>query len=137
MSLEEKLQRSRSKERIDFSKYQPTNNQNPLIKVVTGEKILVEPNWTIPGEFEGSMYADYISEHPEYDGIYVRSELLKRLEVAASALAMPYQLVVRAGHRPIDVQKRLLKECADDYKSGNPGASDEEALEPDKNPLAR
>ena len=74
------------------------------------------------------MYADYIAEHPGYDGIYVRSELLKRLEAAATALADPYQLVIRAGHRPIAVQRRLVKECAADYKRDNPGISDEEAL---------
>lgn len=128
MNLEEKLQRSRSKESIDFSKFQSINREDPLVKMVSTDKILVAPNWIIPGDFEGGMYADYISEHPEYDGIYVRSELLKKLESAAKSLADPYQLVVRAGHRPIAVQRRLLKECAADYKRDNPGISDEEAL---------
>ena len=75
------------------------------------------------------MYASYISEHPEYDGIYVRPKLLKRLVLAAKTLDAPYKLIVRAGHRPIAVQRRLLKECTADYKSDNPGISDEQALE--------
>jgi D-alanyl-D-alanine dipeptidase len=129
MTLEEKLQRSKSTEKIDHSKFQSINKQDPLVKVSSTDKILVAPNWTIPGDFEGGMYADYISEHPEYDGIYVRAELLKRLESAANSLANPYQLVIRAGHRPIAVQRRLLKECAEEYKTANPGVSDEEALE--------
>jgi zinc D-Ala-D-Ala dipeptidase len=129
MNLEEKLQRSKSNEKIDFSKFQSINNQDPLVKIMSTDKILVAPNWTIPGDFEGGMYADYISEHPEYDGIYVRSELLKRLEWAAKSFANPYQLVIRAGHRPIAVQKRLLKECAADYKRDHPDVSYEEALE--------
>lgn len=129
MTLEEKLQRSRSKERIDFSKFQSINRHDSLVKVVSTDKIDVEPNWTIPNDFEGGMYADYIAEHPEYDGIYVRSELLKRVTTAAEALDDPYKLVIRAGHRPIAVQKRLLKECLEDYKEDNPGVSDEEALE--------
>ncbi len=129
MNLEEKLQRSKSKERIDFSKFQSINKDDPLVKVVSTDKILVAPNWEIPGDFEGGMYVDYISEHPEYDGIYARSELLTRLEQAAKSLADPYQLVIRAGHRPIAVQKRLVKECAADYKRDNPGVSDEEALD--------
>lgn len=129
MNLEEKLERSRSKESVDFSKYQSVNKQDPLVKMVSTNKILVAPNWTIPGDFEGGMYADYIAEHPEYDGVYVRSELLKKIEASAKSLADPYRLVIRAGHRPIAVQKRLLKECAADYKRDNPGVSDEEALE--------
>ncbi len=129
MNLEEKLQRSKSTEGVDFSKYQSISKEDPLVKMVSTDKILVEPNWMIPGDFEGGMYADYIAEHPEYDGIYVRSELLKRVESAAKLLIDPYQLVVHAGHRPIAVQKRLLKECAADYKRDNPGISDEEALE--------
>ena len=128
MNLDEKLQRSRSKERIDYSKFQSINKLDPLVKLESNKKILVKPNWTIPGDFEGDIYADYITEHPEYDGIYVRSELLKKLELGASALADPYQLVIRAGHRPMAVQKRVLKECIDDYKRVNPGISDEEAL---------
>ena len=129
MNLEEKLQRSKSTERIDFSKFQSINKQDPIVKVESIDKIFVAPNWTIPGDFEGRMYADYIAEHPEYDGVYVRSELLKRLTSAAQALGDPYKLVIRTGHRPIGVQKRLLKECAADYKRNNPGISDEKALE--------
>lgn len=129
MNLEEKLQRSKSNESVDFSKYQSINKQDPLVKIVSTDKILVAPNWTIPGDFEGGMYADYIAKHPEYDGVYMRSELLKRVELAAKSLPDLYQLVIRAGHRPIAVQRRLLKECAADYKRDNPGVSDEEALE--------
>lgn len=128
VTLEEKLERSKSKERIDFSKFKSNDAQDPLVKVVSTDKILVATNWIIPGDFEGNMYANYITEHPEYDGIYIRSELLKRLALGAKSLDDPYQLVVRAGHRPIAVQKRLLKECAADYKKDNPGVSDEEAL---------
>ena len=129
MNLQEKIERSKSTERIDFSQYQSLNQDDPLVKVESNDKILVEPCWTIPGDFEGGMYADYIADHPEYDGMYVRLELLKRLEQAANALPQQYQLVIRAGHRPIAVQRRLLKECAADYKRDNPGISDQEALE--------
>ena len=128
MTLEEKLLRSKSTESVDFSKFPSTNRQDPLVKIKSTDKILVEPNWTIPGDFEGGMYADYILEHPEYDGVYVRSELLERLELAAVNLKSPFKLIVRAGHRPIAVQKRLLKECATDYKKNNPDISDEQAL---------
>lgn len=129
MNIAERLERSKSKERIDFSKIGCSHQEDPLVKIEPSARIIVEPVWTLKGDFEGGMYADYIAEHPEYDGIYVRSELLNRLERVARSLDLRYTLVVRAGHRPIAIQKRLLSECAQDYKDDNPGASDEEALE--------
>lgn len=128
MTLEERLKRSKSTERVDFSKFPSINKHDPLIKVTSTDRILVEPNWTIPTDFEGRMYADYILIHPEYDGIYVRNQLLSRLDLAARSLSNQYKLVVRAGHRPIEVQKRLLKECAADYKNKHSNATDEQAL---------
>lgn len=128
MNIDEKIERSKSKERINFSKIGCTNQADPLVKVEPSDKIMVEPVWTLEGDFEGGMYADYIAKHPEYDGIYVRSELLKRLVKAAASLDERYKLIVRAGHRPLDVQRRLLKDCMRDYKNDHPEASDEEAL---------
>ena len=129
MNLQEKLQRSKSTERIDFSKYQSAGLDDPLVKITDSEKLKIEPNWTLENSWEGKRYADYIAEHPEYDGIYVRSELAVRLRAAAASLDDDYTLVVRAGHRPLEVQKRILIECADDYAKDNPNTSDKEALE--------
>jgi D-alanyl-D-alanine dipeptidase len=129
MNLDEKLARSRSNERIDFSKYQSVGKDDPLVEIVSGEKILVEPCWMLEDDWEGQRYRGYIASHPEYKGVYIRSELASRLQTAASALDDKYRLVIRAGHRPIEVQRRILIDCADDYKQANPGASDKEALE--------
>lgn len=129
MTIEEKIERSKSQERIDFSKYQSSDQQDLLVKLESTDKILVDPYWNMPGDFEGDMYRDYITDHPEYDGIYVRSELLKRLQEAASNLESNLRLVVRAGHRPIGVQKRLLIECAEDYKKDHPNVTDEKAMD--------
>jgi len=120
MNTDERVERSKSKERIDYSKIGFSNLEDPLVKVEPSAKISVEPVWTLEGDFEGGMYADYIAEHPEYNGVYVRSELLKRLQKAAESLGEQYKLVVRAGHRPLDVQRRLLRECMQDYKNDNP-----------------
>lgn len=95
----------------------------------TSDKILVEPCWTLEDDWEGKRYRDFIAEHPEYKGVYVRSELALRLQTAANALDDRYRLVIRAGHRPIEVQRRILKDCSDEYKADNPGTTDEEALE--------
>lgn len=129
MNLEEKLERSRSTERLDFSKYQSINKDDPLVQINTNDKILVEPCWTLEDDWEGKRYRDYIAKHPDYNGVYVRSELASRLQSAANSLDDKYQLVIRAGHRPIEVQKRILIDCANDYVKDHPGTSDEEALE--------
>jgi len=129
MNLKEKLQRSRSTEKIDFSKYQSVDKDDPLTQIHTSDKILVEPYWTLENDWEGERYADYIAEHPDYIGVFVRSEFASRLLVAAESLDNKYRLVIRAGHRPIEVQRRLLKDCANEFKTDNPGVTDEDALE--------
>ncbi|HSW78317.1 MAG TPA: M15 family metallopeptidase [Candidatus Chromulinivoraceae bacterium] len=129
MNLQEKIEKSKSTERIDFSKYQSIGVNDSLVKISDNGKLKIEPCWTLENDWEGKRYADYIAEHPEYDGVYVRPEVARRLEVAAALLDDKYKLVIRAGHRPIEVQKRILIECADDYKKNNPDISDEEALE--------
>lgn len=128
MNLEEKVARSKSKERIDFSKYQSADANDPLVKISSNDKLVIEPCWTLKNDWEGRRYADYISTHPKYDGVYVRSELARRLERAAASLDNTYKLVVRAGHRPIEVQRTILAECAEDYKKDHPDVTDEEAL---------
>lgn len=129
MNLDERLQRTKSTESIDFSKYQSSNQQDSLVKLESSDKILVEPNWTLENDWEGKRYADFIAEHPNYNGVYLRSEVAKRLKSAAENLDARYKLVVRAGHRPIDVQKRILIECAKDYQEEHPEVSESEALE--------
>ena len=129
MNLNEKIERSKSSDKLDFSKYQSLNQQDPLVKVESSEQLLVEPNWTLVDDWEGERYADYIAEHPTYDGAYLRSEVAKKLQDAASKLDDRYALVIRAGHRPIEVQKRILVECAKEYQDEHPEVSDAEALE--------
>ncbi|HSH18273.1 MAG TPA: M15 family metallopeptidase [Candidatus Saccharimonadales bacterium] len=129
MTLEEKLERSRSTEKINFSKFQSIGDNDPLVEITNGGKIIIEPCWTLEGDWEGQRYRDYIAEHPNYKGVYVRSELASRVQLAANAIDDKYRLVIRAGHRPVEVQKRILIDCANDYKVDNPGTSDEDALE--------
>jgi zinc D-Ala-D-Ala dipeptidase len=129
MNVEEKLLRSKSTERIDFSKYQSINVSEKLVKLDSTDNLLVEPCWTLENDWEGKRYREYINLHPEYDGIYVRSGLAKQLMSAVEHLEKKYKLVVQAGHRPIEVQRKLLIECADDYKNEHPGVSNVDALE--------
>lgn len=129
MTLQEKIERSRSTERIDFSKYQSIDKDEQLVKISSEGNILVEPCWIVENDWEGKRYADYILEHPNYDGVYLRTEVASRLKSASALLPENIKIIIRAGHRPIEVQKRILIECANDYKDEHPGVSDEEALE--------
>lgn len=131
MLPEEKLERSKlpqSNTAIDYSTIGCDQRNDVLVVVPDTEKIMVEPVWLLADDFEGKMYADYISDHPDYDKIYVRSGLLEHLHNAATTLPDDIKLVVRAGHRPIEVQKRLLQYVFDGYVQENPG-SPKQALE--------
>jgi zinc D-Ala-D-Ala dipeptidase len=129
MTLEEKIERSKSKERINFDVIGCLEQDDPMVSLESSDRIIVEPVWTMHGDFEGGMYRDYIAKHPEYDKIYVRPELAKRLEIAARSLDERYKLVVQAGHRPVEVQVNTLNGCKDDYIIEHPEATEEEALE--------
>lgn len=127
MDLAEKLERSRSSESIDFSTIACLHHPDRLIKVMPSDLILVEPVWDIPGDHEGQLYAQYRDAHPEYDGIYVRSAVLQRLEDAAKSFNGAHKLVLHAGHRPIGVQKQLLHDVMHAFQK-HTGASDGDAL---------
>jgi D-alanyl-D-alanine dipeptidase len=129
MNLAQKLDRSRSSNLIDFSKYQSLNVNDPLFQIISSDRLVVEPCWTLENDWEGNRYRAYIAMHPEYTGVFVRSGLAERLSVAALALGDSYQLIIRAGHRPIEVQLTILNDCASDYKLQHPGESDAAALE--------
>ena len=128
MNIVEKLERSKSSEKIDFTTITCLNDNDSLVAVPNSEKLHVEPIWSVQGDMEGRLYAAYIETHPEYKTVYVRAELLKRLQQAAGTLENRYRLIIRAGHRPIQVQKWVLQAVMDDYKKHHPTTPDSEAL---------
>jgi zinc D-Ala-D-Ala dipeptidase len=99
-----------------------------LVKIDPLGRIKPEPVWDIEDDFEGGFYKKYIAMHPEYNGIYLRPKVLRRLEEAAMSLDSRYRLIIRAGHRPIDVQKNELLGCMQDFKKNHSNVSDDEAL---------
>lgn len=127
MTLHERIERSKSTERIDYSQIGCLNIIDQLIEMHPSEHVLIEPFWTIEGDFEGERYKAYMAEHPEYTGVYIRPELMRRVVNAAESLGPRYRMVVRAAHRPVDVQRRLFEDNMRDYKSEHPDANDDEA----------
>ena len=128
VSPEERLRRSHDADPVDFASIPCADVDEPLVRVEAGERIVVEPIWLSPDDVEGRLYRAYIAEHPEYDGIYVRAGVLRRLERAAESLPDDVQLVVRAGHRPLEVQRQLLHDVRAEYAQAHSDASDEETL---------
>lgn len=105
------------------------NNNEPLVPIVSKGNISVEPIWERPiDDFEGPLYRDYIAHHPNYKYILVRSSVNEILQKAAKNLPDRYKLVVRAGHRPIEVQYKLLEMVRNNYAAENPNASEDESL---------
>jgi D-alanyl-D-alanine dipeptidase len=128
-SLHERIERSKSMERIDFSEIGCLDIVEPLVEMTPSEGIIIEPFWELKDDFEGERYADYIASHPEYTGVYIRPDLLSRVQAAAQSLDDRYKLVIRAAHRPIEVQRKLLIDCMKDYQINNPEVSEQEALD--------
>lgn len=128
MDITEKLKRSKSKQKIKFDTISCLHHPDRLVRVTSSDTLLVEPIWEVAGDHEGSLYAAYRKTHPDYDGVYIRSSVLQRLEEAAKSLDGTYQLVLRAGHRPMSVQKQLLHEATQNYVHQYPHVTEAEAL---------
>lgn len=67
MNISQKLARSRSTERINYSGIVCMRQSDTLIQVESSEKIMVEPVRELEGDFDGRMYADYIIDHSEHN----------------------------------------------------------------------
>lgn len=105
------------------------SKNEPLAPVITKANILVEPIWEKPiDDYEGPLYQEYIAKHPAYNKVLVRSSVADRLIKAAQELPSKYKLVVRAGHRPAEVQYKLLEMVRQSYAKDNPDASMDETL---------
>lgn len=102
----------------------------PLVVVKSSDDLYVEPIWENPiDDIEGPLYQEYIQQNPGYTDILLRQTVADMLLAAGQNLPPQYQLIIRAGHRPLDVQLKLLDGVKQQYLAENPGASQEAALE--------
>lgn len=101
----------------------------PLVKITNTASLLVEPIWENPiDDIEGPLYKEYILNNPSYDGVYLRQSVAELLYQAAKNLPKNQRLIIRAGHRPQEVQLKLLNMVKDKFLSKNPDADDGKAL---------
>ncbi len=133
MTIGEKIKRSRLTEEIDSSGIASLNRTERFVAMQSSAQISVDPIWENPiddiDDIEGPLYQEYIRANPNYQAVYVRSSVAKRLNRAAQYLPGRFKLVLRAGHRPVAVQLKLLQSLVDEYTRKHPGATPEEALE--------
>ncbi len=117
MTIEEMVQKAHIDTPIDLTAIETLDKTEPLVHLESSHNVQIEPYWRIKGNWEGERYLQYIAYNPNYTEIYVRATLAKMLSSAASYLPTGYKLVIRAGHRPIEVQLEMLKDCALEYQS--------------------
>ncbi len=67
----------------------------------------VEPFWETNGDIEGETYRDYRKKLPDFE-LAVRQGVFDRLVRAAKALPENWQIVLKAGFRPLEVQQATL-----------------------------
>ena len=130
MDILERIERSKRIGKIDFSKIACVDKKEALVSVQSGKRLRAEPIWQFHiDNLEGPLYQKYIKDHPKYDAVYVRRTLAMMLDEASTLLPSHLQLVVRAGHRPLEVQTKLLQALIREHKLANPTVTDREALE--------
>ncbi len=86
--------------------------------------LLLEPFWEGERNIEGDAYKKYIESHSEF-GLQLRESVFKRLVKARSKLPNDWKIVVKAGFRPLSVQKSLFKDFKLYLKDKHPDWSQE------------
>lgn len=123
------LERSRLNQR-ESSQIPGHENGEPLVVLKPNKRLKLVPIWQEPvDDIEGPLYQKYVADNPSYNAIYVRQAVASKLNLAASNLPDNWQLIVRAGHRPLTVQQQLLEDVKLNYLQENPKATQSQALE--------
>ncbi len=129
MDMTALLTRSKDSRAVNFNGIPCLDNGEVLLSVKPNDRLEIRPIWDDPiDEIEGPLYAQYISKHPNYNAVFARKTVVAMLTRAAHELPSQYKLIVRAGHRPKDVQLELLHMVAHKHKLENPGVSEHEAI---------
>lgn len=104
-------------------------NDEILVAVSSEKRLIVEPIWLNPvDDIEGPLYLEYIKNNPKYDKVYLRETVYKMLKKASEVLPDDFALILRAGHRPLEVQIKLLNMVMQQYLENNPNSTDKEAM---------
>jgi D-alanyl-D-alanine dipeptidase len=129
MDIKRLINRSKKSFEADPKKLICSNKENPLLAVKATSRLILDPIWEQPADdIEGQLYREYIETNPGYEGLQLRGEVAKRLYKASQNLPVHLKLVLRAGHRPLEVQRKELMLNMQKYLAHNKGATQQEAL---------
>lgn len=127
--IDELINRSKKSFEADPKKLTSLLDHDSLVRVHSTPHLILEPIWLQPiDDIEGPIYRDFIRDNPKYDSIFLRQRVADRLYTAAENLPSHLRLVIRAGHRPLHVQRKVLKGVFERYLLDNPLATHEDAL---------
>jgi D-alanyl-D-alanine dipeptidase len=130
MTISEKIKRSRLTDDIDSSGIKSLNRTERFVSMQNSAQLTIDPIWENPvDDIEGPLYQEYMRTHPNYKAVYLRSSVAEHVYEAAQYLPKRFRLILRAGHRPIAVQLKLLQSLVDEYTRNHHGATPEKALE--------
>lgn len=123
------------------TKAQGKDNLEPLIKVDQSQvSFWVKPFWDDDPpqvadpqmqellDMEGQAFRDYRLNNPDFT-VLLREAVVKKLEDAQSSLPENLKLVLKAGYRPIAVQKQLFQEGLEYFRKVHPEKSEKEIYE--------
>lgn len=100
-----------------------THENEPMIgrKVIEASGIIVAPFWEDSNDLdeEGRAFQKYIQNNPGFE-MMIREKVLKKLLDAQKLLPKNWQIVLKAGLRPLIVQKMLFEEVVETEKSTHP-----------------
>ncbi len=127
--LRKLIKRSKTSYEEDPDKLRCEDVQEDLVAISETPKLITDPIWeTQLDDLEGPLYKEYIDKNPSYNSIYLRRDVASRLYQAAESLPSNLKLVLRAGHRPLAVQKLEFEELVSRYIKDHPSCKRSEAL---------
>lgn len=89
------------------------DNGEPLVTASQLQRMgfVIRPFWVDePGEIEGKAYQAYIKTHPDFS-MSLRQGLAHRLAKTQSALPAEWRIILKAGLRPLSVQRLLFNDA--------------------------
>lgn len=104
------------------------DNGEPLVLFQLSPRLQLAPFWEEANDLEGQCYQEFLASHPTFR-LMARQGVVQRLHNAASLLPDNWDIVVRAGYRPLAVQRQLLQSLAQHMQHKDPLLSAEQALD--------
>lgn len=122
------------KSKKDFTKYSHKigieESNEAYVALEESQKLRIIPIWEDQIDpYEGPLYEGYIRKNPKYESIYVRSSVAGMLIDATRNLPQNWVLVMRAGHRPVGVQRGLFKLVKTELSESHPELKVDQIIE--------